>query len=767
MQATAAPPASSEPTTQVDGEPDIDAPADTDTLTDTADDAASPRWGRELAAVGVALCAVAAAVYRVWERSWTTPFVHAGDAMAHLSLLETVGWTGTPAPNDRLGAPWGVDWVDMPSGADRLHLVVLRGLRALTGDTVVAANVYLLVSIVAVGMVSYVVLRRLRCSAVASGVAAIVFAVAPAQFARASVGHLFLANYVAVPLAVWLALWASGGLGPARRGWRAWAVPGLLIVVLGSASAYYAVFGVVAIASLGLVLAVRRGSVRPAVRPAVVSAAVMAVVVANVAGEAARRGGDAGVRVPLDSDSFGLRITQMLLPIRDHRIGALADWADRAYRVAAPGDRGAPLGLLALVGVVALLVWCVRRLGRPVAGADLLGGDVPGRSAVLARFGVMTLAVLAFGAVGGLGMVLATVGVTQIRAWSRISIVVGFVGVAVLAMLFDALTRRWSAGRPLRWAAACALVALAVFDQFGTSSLPSPAYDLAKWSSDQALAGDLQRSLPTDAMVFQLPVGTFPAELPLGTISANDLLGPSVAGDGSLRWSVGAMSGRGGDWQRTVAALPTDLMADQLAAADVAAITVDRRGYDAADAAAIEAGLSAVLGRPAFVSDDGTRAWYDLRPLRARLVAQRGQEAVDAEGSAVTRPVGVVVEGSPGARSTRDPRSRDIGSSGAIVLTDEAAELGDGGAAPMTVSFTLDGAPGATVEIDLPGGRERRIELTGEPVPVRLAVTFPDGPTTRIELRTDAGPLPPPADDWGDVRVRLGELSVRDARLDR
>ena len=216
MQATAAPPASSEPTTQVDGEPDIDAPADAPT--DTADDAASPRWGRELAAVGVALCAVAAAVYRVWERSWTTPFVHAGDAMAHLSLLETVGWTGTPAPNDRLGAPWGVDWVDMPSGADRLHLVVLRGLRALTGDTVVAANVYLLVSIVAVGMVSYVVLRRLRCSAVASGVAAIVFAVAPAQFARAAVGHLFLANYVAVPLAVWLALWASGGLGPARRG---------------------------------------------------------------------------------------------------------------------------------------------------------------------------------------------------------------------------------------------------------------------------------------------------------------------------------------------------------------------------------------------------------------------------------------------------------------------------------------------------------------------------------------------------------------------
>ena len=79
----------------------------------------------------------------------------ASAAMAHLSLLETVGWTGTPAPNDRLGAPNGVEWVDMPSGADRLHLIVLRALRALTGDTVMAANVYLLVAIVAVGLASF------------------------------------------------------------------------------------------------------------------------------------------------------------------------------------------------------------------------------------------------------------------------------------------------------------------------------------------------------------------------------------------------------------------------------------------------------------------------------------------------------------------------------------------------------------------------------------------------------------------------------------
>jgi hypothetical protein len=550
-----------------------------------------------------------------------------------------------------------------------------------------AANVYLLVAIVAVGLASYVVVRRLACSPprrrCGRGGAAVAPAVRPGGG-----GHLFLANYVAVPLAVWLALWASDGLGSARRGWRAWLVPGALVVVIGSASAYYAVFGVLGIVSVGLVVALRRGSWRSLVRPAVVSAATMAVVVVNVAGEAARRGGDAGVRVPLDSDSFGLRVTQMLLPIRDHRIGFLADWADGAYRVAAPGDRGAPLGLLALVGVVTLVVWSVRRIGRPVPASDLLVGAVPGRAGVLARLSVLTAAVLAFAAVGGLGMVLATLGVTQIRAWSRMSIMVGFVGVTVLAMLADGLARRRAPGRPVRWAVGAMLVCVAVADQYGTASLPPPSFDEARWSTDVELASDLQSSLADGAMVFQLPVGTYPAELPLGAISANDLLGPSVAGDGTLRWSVGAMSGRAGDWQRTVAALPTASMVADLAAADVAALSVDRRGFDGGSADALEAELSELLGAPSFVSTDRTRAWYDLRPLRAELVGRDGAAAVAERGAAVTRPVGVVVEGSPGARSTRDARARDLGPDAAIVLTDESVGAAGTGPAPVSVSFT-------------------------------------------------------------------------------
>ncbi len=313
----------------------------------------------------------------------------------------------------------------------------------------------------------------------------------------------------------------------------------------------------------------------------------------------------------------------------------------------------------------------------------------------------------------------------------------------------------------LRVAGASLLVLVAVFDQVGPGSLPPPSYNDQRWAADVELAEDLQAELPDESMVFQLPVGTFPAELPVGSISANDLLGPAVAGDGSLRWNVGSLSGRSGDWQRSVTALPADQMLGDLAAADMAAVVIDRRGLDE-DTAGLNDEVAAQLGPPEFETSDGTRAWWDLRPLRAELVEQSGDADVRARGAAVTRPVGVVVEGSPGARSTGDARARHLARSAAIVLSDPSV---GGESAPVRVSFTLMGASGATVEVRA-AGRTRTVELDGRPVPIELEVPFGVDGTARIEMRTDAPPLEGPERSWGDMRLRLDELLVRDGRLE-
>jgi phosphoglycerol transferase len=487
-----------------------------------------------------------------------------------------------------------------------------------------------------------------------------------------------------------------------------------------------------------------------------VAGGIVATVVVNVAGEVLARGAtEAGVRVPLDSDVYGLRISQMLLPVRGHRVGALAELTEGAFRVDAPGDVGAALGLISTVGLVAVVVSCIRRVGRSSAGAGLLGGDVDGGEGVVSRLGVLALGALAFATVGGLGMVLATLGLTQIRAWSRMASVAGFVGVVGAAMLLDAVLRRWSPGAIGRGAVGALLVVVAVLDQTTPASLPSEAYNAERWDADVALAADLESELPDGSLVFQLPVGAFPSELPMGSIDANELLGPYVAGSGALSWSTGAFTGSPGDWQRSIAARPTAELVDLLAAGDVAGLVVDRRGYEDDAAETLDRELRAALGPPTFETSDATRAWYDLRPRRAELVDELGEATVERIGAAATRPVSVVVEGSPGVRALGESRSRALEATSAIVLHDH----GDRGG-PVTVAFEVAGEPGATVEVLAPDGT-RTVTLGDEPVPVELSVELEPGRAERVELRTDAEAIRT-LRRWGDIRLRLSELSVID-----
>ena len=289
---------------------------------------------------------------------------------------------------------------------------------------------------------------------------------------------------------------------------------------------------------------------------------------------------------------------------------------------------------------------------------------------MLSRLALVVAVVLVVATVGGLGMVLATVGFTQARAWSRMAVFAGFAGAVVAAMALDALRARFRPSQVAAVGAAALLVLVALVDQVGTGATADRSAEAAAWATDAEVAAALDTSLGDGEQVFQLPVAAFPAEAPVGDIGANALLGPPIAGPETLRWSAGALAGRSGDWQRSLATQEPDLLVDALAAADFGAILLDRRGDPDAS---IESELRSELGAPDGESDDGTRAWWDLRQRRAELIADLGEDRVAELGRAAVAPVGVVVEGSPGIRSTAEPLDRHVGPDATIRLTHDAA----------------------------------------------------------------------------------------------
>ena len=602
------------------------------------------RVAAEYVGLTAVVAALLALLFRPWSGGWSTPIVYRNDTLSVLAMVDAAGWTGTARGAERLGAPHGTDWVDFPLGPDRLHLVAVRAMRLVSSDPMTAVNLYLLAGFVLVALAAYGLLRHLRISIPVAGACAIAFTFAPYHFSRIESGHLFLAAYFAVPLGVLLALWASdGSLGlrgrppatPHRRWWAAaW------ILVVGSASAYYAAFTILMVALVGVAVAVRRSSWRALVVPLVVAGAVGAVVVANVAGElvaASSQGSnqEASLRPVTDSDTYGMRPSALFVPPAGHRIAAFGQLGAEFDRSVA--RRG--VGYLGLVAIAGLGVIAVRLLrdGRAVA-RDAAGGGDPdaGRSTdpaedqwLYRRLGVMVLGCTLVAAVGGGAVLISIGGFTQIRVWDRMSIVIACLGLVGLGPALDRwIARRGGADSIMGYVVAVALVALVVVDQVG--ALPDRTENRELRRADAEVAASMESMLEPGDSVFQLPWVAFPGGVTDRGLPPYAHLGPWSSGSDRLDYSAGAMQGRGGDWQASWSAQEPDVMAAGLAAAGFDALYVDRRAAPTPAAQQTPrsgAEVAETLQRSGLTggrSADGTRQWFDLRPLRQELVEQAG-----------------------------------------------------------------------------------------------------------------------------------------------
>jgi phosphoglycerol transferase len=140
----------------------------------------------------------------------------------------------------------------------------------------------------------------------------------------------------------------------------------------------------------------------------------------------------------------------------------------------------------------------------------------------------------------------------------------------------EQLRARWatSSARALAFHGALALLlVLGVLDQ--TSPAFVPAYDglREQFASEAAFVGAIERSVPPGSMIFQLPWVPFPESVGVRQVWPYDLFRGYLHSH-QLRWSFGAMQGRGPEWQRKVAEAPTDLLLARLAAGGSAAIKV-------------------------------------------------------------------------------------------------------------------------------------------------------------------------------------------------
>lgn len=556
----------------------------------------------------------------------SVPFSYAGDSIFHAWMANRVdeGWVFNSA---RSGYPFGSNFLDYP-GADAGNHLVIKLFAGLTGGWVGGLNLYFLFGFSTCFVASYIASRAFGLNRSFSMAVSLLYSFTPFHFLRLMYQHLFYTWYFVVPVFFYLALSIyrtgqqpqSGSL-PSRIAKGAAATLGLFI--LASFGVYYAVFGVIVIGLAGLLSWVKSKHVQGLKKAVFLSCAIGAGVALNIAPNVINtftNGANEEVanRSPVESEIFGFKLMQLILPRVDHRSSTLANMT-QAYNNSAPlinENATATLGMIGAGGLVLVFLFLVFR---PSGAA----GDER-----LRLVAAITFILFMFGTIGGLGAVFAGLISPSIRGWNRISVFIAF-GAVLFAFIALQILLKEKAPRLTRYAAAIATVVLVfgLLDQTTSACKSCYVQRKAEFENDKNFIQSIESALPTGAAVYQLPYFNFPEAPPMNRMMNYQMMA-GVIHSKSLHWSFGGMKGRDGDaFYRALAKESTSKQLDVIRRLGFDGIYIDRRGYaDNGDALITE--LTELLkSSHQLVSSSGEQVYFKVigsehPPLEALSTAQ-------------------------------------------------------------------------------------------------------------------------------------------------
>jgi hypothetical protein len=453
-------------------------------------------------------------------------------------------------------------------------------------------------------------------------------------------------------------------------------------------------------------------------------------------------------RRPSEAEVYGLRVTQLLIPIADHRIPRLAqlrrNYDAEGTAVPVNENGGASLGIVGSAGFMLLLVY-------------LIGWqDRNQRTELLSVLSALNVWAVLLATIGGFSTVIAIVVTPKIRGYNRISPYIAFFALATVSFAISALLRKGGVTRLLTYAAMPAILIGGILDQTSNMNVPDYGTLSRVVAQDRHFIRQIEHELPRGAMVFQLPYVPWPEYPPVYSLPDYELLRGYLHSE-SLRWSYGAMKGRPGDvWLRHVSSQPVSEMIDSLVIAGFSGIYLDRRGYPDQN---VEQSIIEAVGQPAVIAADNTRVFFSLSNYtRALRNAYSNGDWSRMRTETLHPVIATWAQGCSSLEGTPDVSSwRWCGANSILALhnSDTAARQ---------VSFNADVSTGlsqtSTLTIEA-GETSRSIQLSGQTrTSVSLPLTLRPG-TTLVRFHSDAQPLITPSDPRKLV-LRFADINISD-----
>jgi phosphoglycerol transferase len=485
------------------------------------------------------------------------PVIYQMDGYQYMISIKAFVNSGDPLWNPSLGAPTGVTEIEQfPLNA--LWNYLCAGLLAkLTGSTGMAVNLYYFLGYPLAVASSFVVMKKMRLSDLASFVGSLAFSLLSFHFYHAA--HFTLQAYYLIPLGLYLCCRLL------RRESQSWNDKfAATVLILGLTSTYYSLFFSFLFVASGLLGALAWRKARHLLNATGYTALILFAVLlgtnqAVLSWIYQGRSTDAHKRYSHEAEMYGLRLGQLVLPALGHN-------SDRAVKFKGSYMDGkqiyenehAWLGLLGVLGLLASGVWLLSPRPRRDDPDDFH------------RLAILNLICFLFGTIGGLGSITA-VFFPSLRCLTRLSVFVAFISLCWAAKLLDSALNKIPHGEKLALQVPLSLVlaAFVIWDQIPIRHIHSRATTVERFLSDQTFVSGMEESLPPGAAIFQWPYDSYPE---------NSLGSRLILHSEHLRWSVGGIPGSEQDaWYRKTCQLPLGSMVRELKRKNFQRICVDQK----------------------------------------------------------------------------------------------------------------------------------------------------------------------------------------------
>lgn len=587
-------------------------------------------------------------VMELWNRDLTIPFVYVEDGLGPLLEIKTLADGGDVYHYNYYNAPFNETELYGVKGYN-LYLIVFKIFLIFTDSIGLVENIFYILTFPLTAVTMLMVLKKINVKDEIALIGSILYSFLPYHFLRNEM-HLFFATYIFIPLVSYAIILLyndnvyDGDLLTFRelnksifRKDKFIAIAGCFL--LGASDIYNSFFAAIIIGFAGVVSTIKYKKKRNLYYMFVLLMALIIPILVNVMpaliySANSDIGHFASNRGLNDIDRYGLRISQMLMPITDHRLSFLADLREQFDNAGFSNlleSNMNSLGLFMSLGLV---------IGLIVLFFTKWQDDIVSSAAQINVF------IILLSGIGGFNIFVAMFFTYYIRAYCRIIVFIAVFSNIITCICLSKLVE-YSGEKPFKimkkihigGIICIALLILGVLDQTSTSYASSTDFDYVKswdstldeldmkWNNDKKFISEIEKICSEDAMIFEMPILSY-AEMENnvfrnGLPHTDRFMRPYLHSK-TLYWSYPYVNGANSYaslWNVTIDSLSVRKKMEAVTFAGFEGVYVDTYSLSEKQAKLLIKQLSNILSDEPIVSDDGELFFFSLKNFTEEMKA--------------------------------------------------------------------------------------------------------------------------------------------------